>query len=366
MDDVVDAVVVGAGVVGLAIAAELARRGQAVIVLEAETLIGSITSARNSEVIHAGLYYPPGSLKARLCVEGRRRLYDYCATRGVGHRRCGKLVVATEAAEVPAIERIAANGELSGVEDLRMIDGAALKALAPALTAVAALQSPVTGIVDSHALMLALQGEIEDAGGFIALGAPMLRGEHVAQGWQIDVGGQDPMRLVARRLVNAAGLDAQRVAAALEGVPDDTIPPRYVAKGSYFTLSGKPPADLLVYPAPSSAGLGIHLTLDLGGQARFGPDVEWVEGYDVDPDRVDSFVAAIRRYWPAVTADRLSPGYAGLRPKLVGPGEPAADFRIDGGSVHGFDDLVNLFGIESPGLTASLAIAGHVADLLNP
>lgn len=359
----VDCVVIGAGVVGLAVARALAERGLETLILEAERQIGCGTSSRNSEVIHAGLYYRPGSLKARLCRRGRELLYAYCASRGVPHRRCGKFIVATDAAQTGALERLLALGRDNGVEDLAPLDAAAACRAEPALRCAAALHSPSTGIVDSHALMLALQGDFERAGGMIAFDAPVTGGTAGPQGLTLQVGGAEPMRLRARQVVNCAGLQAQAVAASLEGLPAEAVPGCFYAKGSYFSLAGRAPFTRLIYPVPEPGGLGVHLTLDLGGQARFGPDVEWVEqlDYRVQPQRADAFYAAIRRYWPALPDGALQPGYAGIRPKLHPAGGPEADFLIQGPEVHGVAGLTNLFGIESPGLTAALAIGEQVA-----
>lgn len=361
-DDFVDAIVVGAGVVGLAVARALALAGRSVVVLEGEGAIGTGTSSRNSEVIHAGLYYPEGSLKARLCVEGRLALYAYCAERGVPHRRCGKLLVAANEDEIAAVAAIAERGRLNGAEDLAMISGAEARRMEPELAAVAALWSPQTGIIDSHAYMLALQGDAENAGAVLAFNTPFVAAEPTAQGFLVRTGGTEPMRLACRELVNAAGLGASAVADRIAGLPSDAVPRTRFCKGSYFILAGRAPFSRLIYPAPNAHGLGVHLTLDLGGQARFGPDTEWVEDirYEVDGGRRAAFAAAIRRYWPGLDEEALSPGYSGIRPKIVGEGEPAGDFRIDGPQTHGTAGLVNLFGIESPGLTASLAIAGEV------
>jgi L-2-hydroxyglutarate oxidase LhgO len=366
MSERVDAVVAGAGVVGLAVARALAQSGREVVVLEAADAIGTETSSRNSEVIHAGIYYPKGSLKARLCVRGRHLLYDYCASHGVPAERLGKLIVATSDGEAQAIDGIAAKAWANGVEDLRPISAAEARALEPALACTAALLSPSTGIVDSHRLMLAYQGDAEDAGAVIAFNAPILHGRPTAGGWQVEVGGAEPMALECGLLVNAAGLGAVALAHRLESVPAEAIPPAYLCKGSYYGLAGRSPFRRLIYPVPEHAGLGVHLTLDLGGRARFGPDTEWVEriDYAVDIARAEGFYAAIRRYWPGLPDGALQPGYAGMRPKISGPHEPAADFRIDGPADHGLAGLVNLFGIESPGLTASLAIAEHVAGLV--
>lgn len=358
----VDCVVVGAGVVGLAIARALALKGRDVLVLEAAGLIGSETSARNSEVIHAGIYYPPGSLKARLCVAGRAALYAYCAERGIGHRRCGKLIVANGAAEIERLEAIHARAAACGVTDLEGIGAEELAKMEPALRADAALLSPSTGIIDSHGLMLALQGDLETAGGTIAFHAPALGGAVTRDGLLLQVGGAEPMTLLAASLVNSAGHGAVALARALEGLDPSHVPDAYLCKGSYYSLPGRAPFGRLIYPVPEAAGLGVHLTLDLGGQARFGPDTEWIEtlDYDVDPRRAERFYAAIRSYWPALPDASLQPAYAGIRPKISPPGAPAADFRIDGPAIHGVGGLVNLFGIESPGLTASLALADEV------
>lgn len=361
-----ECVVVGAGVVGLAVARALARAGREVVILEAGPAIGTGISSRNSEVIHAGLYYPTGSAKARLCVAGRRMLYDYCAGHGVPHRRCGKLVVAVDEAQRPALEALHARARANGVEDLRLLDGAEARALEPELTCVAALHSPVTGIVDSHQLMLSLLGEAEAAGAMLALNSPVRGGRATGEGILLDVGGEEPARLSCRMLVNAAGLGAVALAAGLEGFPAARRPAFRMAKGNYFSLAGRCPFHRLIYPLPEPGGLGVHLTLDLGGQGRFGPDVEWIEreDYDVDPARADRFADSIRRWWPGLPADALQPAYAGIRPKLHGPGEEAADFVIQGPAEHGVPGLVNLFGIESPGLTACLAIADAVAARL--
>jgi L-2-hydroxyglutarate oxidase LhgO len=364
--DRVEVVVIGAGVVGLAIGRALALAGREVLVLESERHFGTGTSSRNSEVIHAGIYYPAGSLKARLCVEGRRQLYDYCAARGVAHRKLGKLIVATRDEQVDALQSILARALANGVENIAMTDAAEARRLEPQLACVAALHSRETGIVDSHGLMLALLGDLESAGGALACASPFARAERNYSGWVVHTGGEAPFTLAADALVNAAGLQAQEVAARIESLPAEHIPRRHLARGCYFQLAGRAPFSRLVYPVPAPGGLGVHLTLDLGGQARFGPDVEWIDtiDYTVDPRRADSFYAEVREYWPQLPDASLAPAYAGIRPKLSGPGEPAADFVIAGPESHGVPGLVSLFGIESPGLTACLAIGEQVAGLL--
>ena len=365
MADAVDCVVVGAGVVGLAVARALALQGREVMVLESADAIGTGISSRNSEVIHAGIYYPTDSLKAKLCVRGRDMLYAYCTERNVPHRRCGKLLVATSPGELSSLESIQARAQANGVLDLRWLGRHEAQAMEPALECVAALFSPSTGIVDSHALMLALQGDLEHAGGLVALNSPLALAECALDA--INLEAFDGTRLRARTVVNAAGLHAPALARRFAGLGVDHVPHARCAKGSYFTLSGKAPFSRLIYPVPEAAGLGVHLTLDLGGQAKFGPDVQWVDSPDdllVDPARGDAFYAEVRKYWPALRDGALAPGYAGMRPKIHGPDEPAADFVIQGPSVHGIPGLVNLFGIESPGLTSSLAIAEHVAALV--
>ncbi len=367
----IDAVVIGAGVVGLAVARALAATGREVLILEAENAFGTITSARNSEVIHAGIYYPTGSLRAQLCVRGKQLLYAYCAEHGVAHRRCGKLVVATHADELPALHRLQATALANGVADLQWLSADQASALEPALHSVGALLSPSTGIIDSHGLMLALLGDAERCGAVLALCSPVLGWRVTPQGIELDVGDSAGpgavMTLRAGVVVNCAGLGAPALAGQLTGLDPAGVPRDHLAKGCYFTLPGRAPFSRLVYPAPGqSSHLGVHLTLDLGGQARFGPSFEWVDriDYTVPAAGADAFYDQVRRYWPALPDGVLQPGYAGLRPKISGPGEAAADFRIDGPDRHGVAGLVNLFGIESPGLTSCLAIAERVAALL--
>lgn len=363
--DQVECVIVGAGVVGLAIARRLARAGREVIILEASEAIGTGTSSRNSEVIHAGIYYAAGSMMAQMCVAGKKALYAYCRDHDVPHRNCGKLIVATRAEEVDKLQSIKARAEANGVGDMRLLSGQAACALEPALDCQAALLSPSTGIVDSHALMLSLRGEAEAAGGAFAFHAPLLQARVQGEGIEIDVGGEAPMSLQCRLLINAAGLAATMVARRIDGMPIELIPPAYLAKGNYFSCSARSPFSHLIYPVPEPGGLGVHLTLDLAGQAKFGPDVEWIDSIDyvVDPERANRFYPAIRRYWPGLPDDALLPGYAGIRPKIVPPAVAVQDFMIQGSREHGVAGLINLFGIESPGLTSCLAIADYVADL---
>ena len=365
MEDV-DVVVVGAGVVGIAVARALARAGREVIVLDAAEAIGTETSSRNSEVIHAGIYYPKGSLMARFCVQGRRMLYRYCDARGVPYMNCGKLIVATSAAETELLAGIKARAEANGVEGMRLLSPAEAVAMEPNLACTGALFSPTTGVIDSHAYMLALQGDAEHAGAIFVFHSPVAGGRVVDGGVELAVGGAEPMRLRARLVVNSAGLHACPLARAIEGMPRQLIPQEYFARGNYFTLLGKSPFTRLIYPVPVPGGLGVHITIDLGGQARFGPDVEWIERieYTVDPRRADSFYDAVRRYWPALKDGQIQPGYAGIRPKIVPKGAPAQDFVVQDRAVHCIDGLVNLFGIESPGLTAAIALGEHVANLV--
>lgn len=363
----VDCVVVGAGVIGLACARALALAGREVIIVEAETAFGTATSARNSEVIHAGIYYPTGSLRAALCVRGKALLYDYCAARHVNHRRCGKLIVAQNDAEVAQLQVIEQRARANGVPDLQWLTRDEALALEAQVQCTRALLSPSTGIVDSHGLMLALLGDAQNAGAVLALRSPVQRAAVTAQGIELDIGGEAAMSLLADAVVNSAGHGAPVLAAATQGLAQAHVPPRYFAKGNYFTLSGRSPFTRLIYPAPGqSSHLGVHLTLDLGGQAKFGPSFHWVDDLDyaVDEHEAGHFYDDVRRYWPGLPGHALQPGYVGVRPKIRGPGEPAQDFRIDGPAEHGVPGLVNLFGIESPGLTSSLAIAERVAALL--
>jgi L-2-hydroxyglutarate oxidase LhgO len=376
----IEAVVIGAGVVGLACARALARRGVETVILEQHDAFGTETSARNSEVIHAGLYYASGSQKAKLCVTGRDALYEFCASHHVAHQRCGKLVVATDAAQLPKLNALHRQGLANGVNDLRLIDAAEAKAMEPNLSCLAALHSPSTGIVDSHGLMLALLGEAESRGAALALQSPLQRGEigkNGDDGIILDIGDSSAnrTRLKARHVINAAGLHAIQVARSLSGFPLQHCPTAHYAKGNYYSLAGRAPFSRLIYPLPEIGGTGVHITLDLGGQARFGPDVEWLRDdwidrpdYTVDPRRSDSFHAEVRRYWPQLPDGALSPAYCGVRPKIAppcDPGDPAADFLIQGPATHGISGLVNLFGIESPGLTSCLAIADAACAALD-
>lgn len=362
----VDCVVIGAGVVGLAVARRLAQAGREVMVLEAAHSIGTGTSSRNSEVIHAGIYYAQNSLKATLCVRGKEALYAYCESRAIAYRRCGKLIVATDAGQVDALQALREKANANGVFDLQSLTAAQVKTIEPDISCLAALLSPSTGIIDSHAFMLQLQADAEQAGAVFAFQSAVEAGEVTFEGIALHVQGAiEP--LLATRVINCAGLQAQQVAARLVGLPAASIPPLFYAKGNYFSFSGRAHFSHLIYPMPEAGGLGIHLTLDLAGRPRFGPDVQWVSelDYAVEAGRVTAFQNQIRRYWPGVDAGTLQPDYVGIRPKLAATGDPAADFRIDDQSRHGVAGLVNLFGIESPGLTAALAIADHVAQSLS-
>ena len=368
--DKTDVIVIGAGVVGLAVARALAQAGREVMVVESYPAIGMETSSRNSEVIHAGLYYPSGSLKAALCVTGRDALYAYCAERGIAHQRCGKLVVATSDAQHERLAGIAAQAHANGCTEVRMITAAEAMAMEPALQCTAALHSPMTGVIDSHGYMLALQGDAEHAGAVFAFASQVLSGERREDGIVLRVAeagagsDDDGFLLHARTVINCAGLWAPRIARSIAGLDAASIPRAWFAKGNYYSLAGRAPFSRLIYPVPEPGGLGVHLTLDLGGQARFGPDVEWLEDeqidYLVDPARADRFYAEIRAYWPALPSHCLQPAYAGIRPKISPPGAPAADFLF---ASHGSGHYLGLYGIESPGLTASLAIADHVLGL---
>lgn len=361
-----DCVVIGAGVVGLAVARTLALRGRDVIVLEAEDAIGTITSSRNSEVIHAGVYYPTGSLKARLCVRGNRMLYDYCDARAIPYSNCTKLIVACSEEEVPALKALQAKSAENGCR-LDWMDAKDAIALEPALHCHGALHSPTTGIIDSHGLMVSLRGELEDRGGMIAFKSPVEGGAVLADGRvRLRVGGAEPMEIEADLVVNCAGLGAQAVARAITGLKDRTVPPLHYCKGNYFTMTGRAPFERLIYPLPTPASLGLHYTRDLAGQGRFGPDVEWLDDldYSVDPKRADSFYASIRRYWPDLSDGQLQPSYSGIRPKIQAQGEPTRDFDIQGPRDTGVAGYCALYGIESPGLTSCLAIADHVAELV--
>jgi L-2-hydroxyglutarate oxidase LhgO len=362
----VDCIVIGAGIVGLAVARALACEGRETLVIESEAVAGSGVSSRNSGVIHAGIYYPPGSLKARLCVRGSALLYDYCRARGVEHRRCGKLILATEDSQLALLAALAENARESGVENLEILTGPQARSLEPQVYAVAALLSPSTGIIDSHGLQVALTADLEAMGGRVVVRCPFRRGAPVNGGVRLEVGAEEPFEIIAATVVNCAGLGAQATANRIEGIPRETIPTQFLAKGRYFRLQGPAPFHRLVYPVPEAGGLGVHFTLDLAGRGRFGPDVEWIDelDYEVEPGRAEAFYEAIRRYWPHVPAVALQPDYAGIRPKLAGRGMPAADFLIQDARTHGIPGLVNLYGIESPGLTACLALAEHVVGLL--
>ena len=362
------AVVIGAGVVGLACARELAGRGIETLILERHETFGQETSSRNSEVIHAGIYYMPGSLKARLCVEGRQRLYDYCQSRGVAHRRCGKLIVATNESQMANLQKLEAQARRNGVEDIRLLDAQQAKAMEPQLHCIAVLHSPSTGIVDSHALMLSLLGDAEASG---AVFSPQSTVQTVANQdgnlvLEVASGGES-IHVTADIVINAAGLSAVALAKTIPNYPAEFIPDFHLAKGNYYALSGRSPFSRLIYPVPEEGGLGVHLTLDMGGQARFGPDVEWIDtvDYSVDPRRADGFYAEVRKYWPELPEHSLHPAYCGIRPKISGSGKASADFLIQGPDVHGISGLVHFFGIESPGLTACFALAGYVRRLLS-
>lgn len=362
-----EVLVIGAGVIGLATARAAAAGGHDVVIAERTAAIGTGISSRNSEVIHGGMYYPPGSVRARHCVAGRRMLYAFCERHGVAHRKCGKLIVATTDAERTRVDALHALGLANGVDGLRLLDRNEVTALEPALHCVGALQSSETGIIDSHAYMLALRGALEAEGGAIAFATPVERVERQAGRWRVRFAGSDAGTLDFDAVVNCAGLSAQTVARACADYPLDRIPPLVLCKGNYFSYASRPAFSHLIYPVPVDGGLGVHVTLDLAGRMRFGPDVEWIEteNYDVDPQRAQFFYARIRSYWPGLPDDTLSADYCGIRPKLTGPGAPAADFVIDGPDAHGLPGLIHFFGIESPGLTASLSLADAAVALLD-
>lgn len=367
MSERVDVAVIGAGVVGLSIARALALAGRSVLILEAESTFGSHTSSRNSEVIHAGIYYPTHSKKALTCVRGKTLLYAYCRDNDVPHRRLGKLIVASSEGEVPALERLKEQAEANGVVDLEWLDARQIAELEPAVRAMSGLFSPSSGIVDSHSVMTAFLRDARQAGAELVVASPIVSGEVRDDGIELVVGGAEPTSIVCETVVNSAGLFAARVARTIRGVPEHSIPGTYYAKGHYFTMSGRPPFKHLVYPIPAPGGLGVHVTLDLAGQARFGPDVSWIEGvdYGFDESRAASFYAAVRAYYPALEDGQLQPGYTGIRPKLGPAGSPAHDFVLQGPKDHGVPGLVQLFGIESPGLTSSLALAEDVKALVD-
>ena len=366
MAERIECAVIGAGVVGLAIARKLAMEGREVVVLEAETAFGTHTSARNSEVIHAGIYYATSSLKARLCVAGRHLLYRYCEEHDIGHRRIGKVIVASDETQIPGLQKYQAQAEINGVSDLKWLDAPALRELEPEVRSVAGVLSPSTGIIDSHGLMLAYLGDAEQHGVSLALESPVVGGAIEDDGILLDIGGAEPMSIKCRIVINSAGLNAQAVARSIAGVPSRTIPPSFYAIGHYYTLTGRAPFRRLIYPVARQDWLGVHVTIDLGGQVKFGPDFSWIErvDYRFDDSRKAAFYEAIRFYYPGLRDGALQPGYTGIRPRITGPGEPAQDFVIHGKDEHGIEGLVNLYGIESPGLTSSLAVADHVASFL--
>jgi len=366
MAETIDCAVIGAGVVGLAVGRRLAMTGREVVVLESEEHFGTHTSSRNSEVIHAGIYYPTGSLKARLCVAGRNALYRYCTEHAVNHRRIGKVIVACDDSELAGLGKYYEQAVTNGCADLRMLNAAELRGMEPEVRCVAGFLSPSTGIIDAHGLMLSYLGDMEEHGGALALASAVLAGEVTAQGIMLEVGGAEPMALLCRTVVNCAGLHAQAVARTIAGVPQESVPPTYYAIGHYYTLSGRSPFNRLIYPVARQDWLGVHVTIDLGGQVKFGPDFTWIDriDYAFDESREQAFYAAIRRYYPGLRDGALQPGYTGIRPKIHAPGTPGPDFRIEGPREHGIRGLVNLYGIESPGLTSSLAIADYVHELL--
>ncbi|MEM7253491.1 MAG: NAD(P)/FAD-dependent oxidoreductase [Pseudomonadota bacterium] len=367
MTEEVDCVVIGAGVVGLACARALAMAGREVIIVESEDLIGSHTSSRNSEVIHAGIYYPTDSLRAKACVQGKHALYEYCESHGVPYKRVMKVIVASEESEIPKLRELKQKAADNGVNDLEYLDAAAVTRLEPAVVAKAGLLSPSTGIIDSHSLMVAYLGDAESHGAMLALKSPVLGGRASQRGVVLDIGGDAPMSIDCRTVINSAGLGAQKVASSIDGVAQTTIPPLHLAKGNYYSMLGKQPFNHLVYPMPAAGVLGVHVTIDLSGRCRFGPDLEYIDSlnYDVDPTRSQKFYDAVRTYFPELADDSLQPDYCGVRPKLHALGEPQPDFTIHGPEVHGVPGLINMFGIESPGLTASLALADLVVRRVN-
>ena len=366
MPETMDCAVIGAGVVGLAIARELALAGREVIVLEAESAFGTHTSARNSEVIHAGIYYPTGSLKARLCIAGRKALYQYCAERGVAHKRIGKVIVATDETQLEGLKKYQQQAEINGVDDLRLLTRDELAELEPAVVSAAGFLSPSTGIIDSHGLMLAYLGDAENRGASLVLNSPVTGGAVTANGIRLDVGGADPMQVLCKTVVNAAGHGAPLVSRGIKGIPPATIPPNFFAIGHYYALTGKSPFSRLIYPVARQDWLGVHVTIDLGGRCKFGPDFSWRDSLDYrfDESREARFYEAIRRYYPGLKDGALQPGYTGMRPRITGKDRPAVDFVIQDGTVHGVTGMVNLYGIESPGLTSSLAIGDYVSKLV--
>ena len=367
MRDTIEIVVIGAGVVGLAIARAFARAGREVIILERNSRIGEETSARNSEVIHAGIYYPTGSLKAIHCVRGKEKLYRYCVKKGVSHNRCGKIIVSTQSGQQPELKALHSQATANGITDLQWLTRSEVEKLEPSVQCVTGLLSPSTGIIDSHSFMLALQADLEAANGSVAILSELVRAKVSDEGLQLTVKVDDQeLELTANTLINSAGLYASQMANKIEGLSVHSIFRTYYAKGNYFTYDGPPPFSRLIYPLPENAGLGVHATLDLANQVRFGPDVQWVNNidYTVDGERIDKFYAAVRKYWPELPDGSLSSGYAGIRPKIVAEGKPPGDFIIQGPKKHGVPGLINLYGIESPGLTAALSIADHVIALL--
>ena len=367
MTEKIDCAVIGAGVIGLAVARKLAMSGREVVVLEAEEHFGTHTSSRNSEVIHAGIYYPTGSLKARLCFAGRKALYRYCAEHDVNHRRISKVIVACDETELVGLGKYRKQAEINGCDDLRMLSGDELAEMEPNVRCVAGFLSPSTGIIDAHGLMLAYLGEAEAHGAALAVASPVLSGAVTPEGFLLQVGGAEPMELLCRSVINSAGFHAQAVARSIAGIPAETIPPTFYAIGHYYTLTGKSPFNRLIYPVARQDWLGVHVTIDLGGQVKFGPDFDWIDriDYRFDESREQAFYTAIRRYYPGLQDGALQPGYTGIRPKIHGPKGPAPDWLIHGPRDHGVPGLVSLYGVESPGLTSSLAIADYVAELLD-